>query len=389
MTGIYTQYLVPLLDDGTDQTAAIQAIIDSLPDGTEEFPTVLHFTEGRYHTEGDLSANPRGANGIIHLVDRHNIIIEGPATFYSEAPAVPYGSTVGTNTHSLRRHFWFKGCSNITVRDIRVEGSNYTEGPKLKNGTPAFWLGGADSGSQLGFPGYYAAWELEHAFDITDCTGVRLTRCSCDSVWGDGCYLGNTTGADGVILEDCNFRWTGRQGIGMSMCRNVTIDGVVVDHGRRAAIDMEPFKDSGFVTDVEIMNCTLTPLQTHFAAVGRGDVSRIYIHDNWLYGSGGTIICYDSAGKKRRKDWTVINNHRSSGYGSTQAVVRWTMTDNIMIDANMLHVSVSQSRLCVDFNNCQGVLTVTNNDFSGGCTIKATNSAPVTSSGNTFGADCP
>lgn len=390
-TATYTTTYSATLD-GDDQTIAIRNFLAAVPDGTPEAPTVIRFDAGRYHTEGDLANNPRGANGVILLQNRCNLIIEGPsptdpAIFYTTAPAVPYATNVDNNNHSLRRHFWLKNCTNITLRNLRVEGSNYTEGKILVAGTPVFWEGGADNGSQPGFPGYRASWELEHAFDVTDSQNITIEDCSVDSVWGDGVYVGNSpkSGSNGVTLRRLHLRWTGRQGVGAANCRNVLMDGITVDHGRRAAIDLEPFSDSGFVTDVEICNCTLHPLQTQFAAFGRGDVSRINIHDNTLYGTGGTLLCADSGLVARRSDWTLRNNIRVSNFGSPLAPLRFTMTDNIVIDSNTIPVVATQSRKCVTFNDCQGALLVTNNNFGQGTLIEAINSAPVVNEGNSFG----
>lgn len=377
--------------DGTDETATIQAQIDAAPDGTPDCSTIIRFPEGRYHTEGDLANNPRGRNGVLLFENRHNLIVEGPATFYTEAPAVPYDTSVPGNTYSLRRHFWLKNCSNITIRNIRVEGSNYTEGRKLAAGTPPFWQGGPDNGSAAGFPGYRGSWEFEHAFDITDSKNITIEDCEVDSVWGDGVYIGNhpSVGSDNIILRNLNLRFTGRQGIGASNCRNVLIENVTVDHGRRAAIDLEPFSDNSFVTDVEIKNCNMHPLQSHFAMGGRGDVSRINIHDNIVNGAGLTLHCFDSAGLTRRSDWTFTNNIRLSNYGSPLAPIRFTMTDNVTIDNNTVPVVATQSRRCVTFDDCQGDLIVTNNNFVNGCYIDEIDSAPVIKTGNIFGATCP
>lgn len=391
--------ITPLLD-GSDETAAIQAQINAAPDGTVAFPTIIRFmkglSDGKAHTEGDLANNPRGANGVFLFQNRNNLIIEGPsainpATFYTTAPAVDFNTTVSGNTYSIRRHFWFKSCTNILVHFIRVEGSNYTEGPSLAIGVPSFWLAGPDTGSTTGFPGYHASWELEHGFDITDCQGFTLEDCQVDSVWGDGVYLGNSIAhySNDVTLQRLNLRWTGRQGIAMANCRNILVDDVTVVYGRRAAVDMEPFSTTGFVTDVEIRNCDLHPLQTQFAAVGDGDVSRINLHDNALSGAGGTIDCRDSLGLTRRADWTFTNNIRSTNFGSPLPPIVFTMTDNVLIDGNTIPIVTTQGRKCVRFTDCNGTLTVINNDLravgnptDGSLYIDQIRSSTVTNTGN-------
>lgn len=379
-------------EDGSDQTAAIQAQIDAAPDGTHPlFPTIIQFPEGRYHTEGDLANNPRGAFGVIRITNRHNLAIEGPCTLYTEAPAVPYNSSISGNTYSNRRHIWLDNCTNITIRNIRVEGSNYTEGKLLAPGVPAFWEGGPDNGSLVGFPGYHAPWEFEHGFDITRCQNVLLEDCEVDSVWGDGVYIGSPqfdNPSENIVLRNVKTRFAGRQGIALCNCRYIVIEDCDVDHARRSAIDLEPQQNNGFVTDVEIFNCDLWPRQNIIAALGVGDVSRINIHDNTEHGPGGSIQCADAALLKRRSDWTYINNVRIGNFGAPIAPLIFKMTDNITIDGNTIPVIATQSRKCIKFEDCQGALAVTNNNFGDGCFIEEINSAPVIKENNIFGATC-
>lgn len=399
-TGLTVKYLttifIPLADDGSDQTAIIQEQIDAAPDGTPEHPTVIQFPPGRYHTEGDLANNPRGLKGVLHIVNRHHLIFEGAAVdnktvMYTEAPAVPYNTSIDNNTYSNRRHFWLDKCSNIAVRNIRIEGSNNTAGPSLTPGMPAFWLGGPDKGSKAGYPGYRAPWEFEHAFDITSCDNVLIEDCEGDNIWGDGVYIGgrSVSPSTNITLRRIYTHWTGRQGIALANCRNVTIEACQAIKGRRSGIDLEPYNDEGFVTDVEIFGCTVHPLQTQIAAAGRGDVSRVNIHHNTFNGQGGALVVGDAAGLMRRSDWIYANNVRLAKLGAPAAAFKFTKVDNVTIDGNVVPISANQSRKCVLFNDCQGSLIVTNNDFDDGCYVDAVNSAEVVNEGNIFGTDCP
>lgn len=385
-------YFIELEGEG-DLTKLLQDQIDAVPDGTPERPNLIKFPKGRFWTEGNLDWNPRGKNGIINFINRHNLIVEGftkeePTVFYTKAPAVPYGGNASVyGTYSERRHFRINQSTNIQVRNIRIEGSNILEGKKLGSTpelTPEFWKGGKDGGSSEGFPAYQPYWEFEHAFDIINSQNITIEDCSVLGVWGDGVYLGQsiTKPSENIILKNLHLKFTGRQGIAVSDARKILIDNVWIDKGRRSGIDLEPFHDAGFANDVEIRNSKIDVQLTPFAAGGKGDVSNIYIHNNEYSGSGNTIYCRTSNEKNPtiRRNWRFINNTRTNRYGSSAPVIKFGWTENILIEGNIDRISHSKG-FYVGASYCKD-LVVKNNKIENGKAIRIFKTENVKVTGN-------
>lgn len=387
-------YEIEIKDDGGDLTAQIQRQLDVIPDGTESRPVLVKFPAGRYWTEGDLENNPKGEKGIFNLTERKYMILEGnskeePTVFYTKRPAVPYGGKIGEGEYSRRRHFWFIRCEFLKVRNIKVEGSNLIPGSLLGTSpeyTPDFWKGGTETGSRAGAPAYEANWEFEHAFDFRDCKNVDIYDCQSNGTWGDGVYIGNSKDnpSDTVTVRNCHFRFTGRQGVGVANARNVLIENIHVDKGRRAGVDLEPFKD-GFVENVTVRNCKLHVAQVPIAAYGRGWVDNIKIIGN-EYSFGGFIKCSNSneEEKRHRKNWLVKDNVRTNEHGSPSADVKFSRTDNITLEGNRFNVSKKQSKETIQFADCEGEIIVRNNDFLGGkYIVKRGTTSDIILEGNT------
>lgn len=376
-----------------DLTEYIQAKIDSIPDGTATQAHLIQLPEGRIWTEGgDVNYATPGSKGIINIVNRHNLIIRGyskenPTVFYTKAPASPFGGNVDQNNFSRRRHFNIKESTNIVVQNIRIEGSNKIEGVEIgttAENTPDFWLGGPDESVAEGFPAYRPYWELEHAFNIINSQNITIENSEVFGVWGDGVYIGQsvTNPSDNITLRNMHIRFVGRQGVGVSDARNILIDNIWVDKGRRSGIDLEPFHSDGFATDVEVRNSTIDVHLTAFAAGGRGDVSNVNIHNNEFSSGAYTLFCRssDNSNPTVRSNWRFANNIRLNRAGSTAPPVKFGWVENIVIEGNYDNFS---SDFAVGLNTCKNV-QVLNNSYSGGNIIRLTNTlaSEVTHSGN-------
>lgn len=362
-------YRIEIPDTDEDLTQYINAELAKIPDGTKELPSIIEFPDKRIWTEGNEH------DGIINLTNRHNLIIRG-GTFYTKAPAVPYGGNIQTGNYSDRRHFWLRFCTNITLEKIRVEGSNTISGKLLGTApeyTPDFWYiekngqrlpAPFDNGSISGAPGYKGYWEFEHAFSIEHSHNIVCKDLECNGVWGDGIYVGgkDQTPSTDVQIIGGHFRFTGRQGIALCNARRVLIENVFVDQGRRASIDLEPYEDEGFVTDVIIRNNNLRATMTVIAALGRGDVSDIYIHDNEYRTQGSFIDCRDEF---PRKNWKVCKNKRIGDFGSPRSPIKFNNVSNIEIIDNVEWIDPKQSQKAATFSGCKNVV-VSGNDFGAG-----------------------
>lgn len=352
---------IDVLPEEFDQTDYIQAQLDVIPDGSLFAPTIIRFPEGRWWTEGNSDNIGIGKdNAILLFKNKKFFIVEG-GSFYTKAPFSKYGGNISKNDYSHRRHIKFSGCEDFKVRRISVEGSNVIDGrligttPEL---TPSFWKGGNDDGSFGGAPAYKSYWEFEHAFDFASCKRFIVQDVKANGVWGDGICLG--VGNEDFEIKDAYLRFVGRQGVAIYDSRRGLLDGVIVDLGRRAAIDKEPFHDAGYADEIEIKNCKLHAIQVPFAALGLGTVNDINIHDN-EYSGGSSIICGDSARRTMRKNWVFKNNVRTNVFGSPSADIKFHMTDNVLIEGNTIQLAKTQGQRIAQFEDCKRVEFLENN----------------------------
>ena len=377
-----------------DLTKLVQEQIDGVPDGVPGRPNIIQLPRGRFWTEGNLAFNPRGQNGIIVLQNRHHLIIRGfsqeePTVFYTKAPAVPFGGDPSVyGTYSQRRHFRILESTNISVVNVRIEGSNTVEGRLLGSApefTPSFWKGGKDEDSYKDFPAYRAYWEFEHGFDILNSQNITLEDCSVFGVWGDGVYIGQsiTNPSENVVLRNLHLKFVGRQGVAVSDARNILIDNIWVDKGRRSGVDLEPFHDAGFANGVEVKNSKIDVQLTPFAAGGKGDVSDINIHNNEYSGSGNSLYCRTSNENNPtiRRNWRFTDNVRINTYGSSAPVIKLGWTENVLISGNTDKISHKRGYY-VGASYVKN-LVVKDNKVLGGKAIRTYKTEDLKVSGNT------
>lgn len=226
-------------DGVTDDTDAINALIDDIPDGS-----TLYFPSGTYMireittpiivapTE-ELYEHCLG----VYLYDRHNITIygDGDGTIFKGID--PVGSTTGTIIN-------VKSCSGIVIRDLKIYGCLETHVNVQTTGNMKDeWIYGI------------------HLWHST-------TNCLIDNVSFEQCH------ADGLNLHDistytqinihvrnCTFNYCGRNGIQVGKTTQFFADGCNFDHMTGAqttgcAFDCE--SHDGFTNDVYISNCRWT-----------------------------------------------------------------------------------------------------------------------------------
>lgn len=374
-----------------DQTASIKAQIAAIPDGVPGAPNIIRFpvgkSSGKYFVQGDLAANPRGTGGGVLLRNRKHLIIEGPsptdpATFYNVSPAVPYTAQIQQNQQSERRTIWLQGCIDVTVRNLRVEGSNYTNSFSLANGTPAFWLGGQDSGGTWSTRGYHAPWEAEHAFAFEGGADCRIVDCEAQDIWGDGLYLGQYFGkgvegfygGSSVPDQGATFQGTtpgnrlffagmGRQGVALSYASDVVLDGMLIGQNpngrtRRAGIDLEPVP--GWVVErVEIKNFEIhMGNMVTIAALGSNRVDHINIHHGLIHLGLGNRVMVGASDATRRTDWRIADIVWDTAFGSPAAGMSFVRVDGVLVERVECPIINTQSRRAVSFGSCGGSLVL-------------------------------
>jgi polygalacturonase len=313
--------------DGRDATAIIQAQIDAAPDGS-----TIVFPAGRYRCEGSLKVE-----------NRTGLKFRGPATFYAT-----HKGPLDAQGNSQRRHWWFIGCTGLTVDDLRVVSSNTT--PDQREG----------------FATYDSQYEFEHGFAFHECQNVVVRNCSTFGTWGDGLYIGNSFGSRNVRVTGLVVEYNGRQGVAVCNADGVLLEGIQIKNTRRAGFDLEPATSAWAVKNVEIRRSYINGYHVAFAAEGRGDVSNIFIHHNVIRGPGVPWVSVRASDGTRRRNWRIYDNRVGNMLGSPQPALRFEKVDNIFIRRNRSPISPNQCRLAIRFTNCRGRLVVRRNDFRKG-----------------------
>lgn len=226
-------------DGITDDTDAINALINDIPDGS-----TLYFPSGTYmireittpiiegHTE-DYYDHCLG----IYLYNRHNITIYGDCAGTVLKGIDPVGSTTGTIIN-------VKSCSGIVIRDLKIYGNLETHvNVQTEGNLKDEWIYGV---------------HLWH----------KTSNCLIDNVIFEQCH------ADGLNLHDisnytqinihvrnCTFYYCGRNGIQVGKTKQFFADGCNFDHMTGAqttgcAFDCE--SHDGHTNDVYISNCRWT-----------------------------------------------------------------------------------------------------------------------------------
>lgn len=342
-------------DCSVEVSAAFTSWLATVPNGA----TIGLAANGCYWMEGSIL-----------IQNRTGLTIEGNgARIVSKAPG-----PVGSLGYSVRRHVWCSNSTNVTIRNLRVEGSN---------------LGPSDTG-KAGFGSYSPKYEFEHAFAFDKCSNVLLEDASASAIWGDGVYIGGGVAvpASGVSIRRVVIDRNGRQGVGISSARGVLIDDVDILHSRRSGIDLEPNFTAATIDAVEIRNSFLNTHLLPFPSGGMGQVSNVWIHHNTIDGLAAPVVLVQPSDATRRRGWRVEYNTHLRTVGSTKAPLSFTNTDDVSVVGNVFKVSTKRIDHAVTFKGAGGVLAILNNDFRPACRTHSADAAtgPVLTVGNLLGA---
>lgn len=367
--------------DGTDATQIILDQIAAAPDGS-----TIHFPNGaRYRCDRTL-----------YLEGRHDLTIEAPgptavdpdpapAVFWTDLkvnstdhpwafvqnPAVP--TSYGKN--SQRQHWRLSNCTDMVLRNLRVEGPNTYRNAK-------------------GYTMIQAPWEAEHAFALPGSDGVLIEDCSADSPLGDGVFLGaggtHASGPKNVIVRHFDVKSPGRTGVGITRCSEILLDDVTVSLTGTGALSMEPNGPKEYVHHVEVRNCHLDAWGPLIPARGIQPITDIWVHHNTFVSSGNAIswpiiscrpLSTDPA--VRSHDWRVEDNVLL--YAGTGGAFNFAETDNVTVSRNSMPL-LGKFRAGVVLDNCLGINEIHDNNF-GNCLglYEATNGTSTpTHSGNVW-----
>lgn len=303
-----------------DDTAALQALINGLPDGS----TLSFASGGQYRIEGTL-----------HVTNKNNLTIDGNGALF-------FATTTGDRTRS---QWSFEGGSNIVVRDVIVRGANLNAG--------------------TGDAAYVASLEAQHAFNIWSANGIELDHVTATDVYGDFVYVGLQAGglAKDVYIHDSTFARNGRQGISVTGADGVRIVHNTITDTRRATFDIEP-NGSGwgaFNVDIEYNTIGSGRLLV-LAGAGVGPERNIVFAHNTINRPFNVSVGDTSGG--RRGPFTIADNAATQSWGGAagSGALNFNNIDGLTVTGNVLPLQAGRG------------------DYG----VTAAGSCDVTVSGNTF-----
>jgi len=200
----------------TNVSAALQAFINSVPDGS----TIVFKAGGVYRVDPGLRFDGRS-----------NLVFEGNGATIKR---------IGWAT-TPRAVLFFDGGDHITVRDLTLLGDNPDAGT-----ANAYHSGGQE---------YY------HNIQLYGVSNVEIANVTMSGAWGDCLYI-NTGGtdhvwSDTVWFHDSTCKLNGRMGVVVNGGRNVTVERVHFAQIAMSVLDIEPDYSYEGATNVKFIDNTV------------------------------------------------------------------------------------------------------------------------------------
>lgn len=311
----------------TDVTKAISNWVAKVPDGS----TLNFGTNKCYKIDGTLEFT--GRNGLVWNGNG--------STFQTTQPPT-----------DQRAMFRWIGSSNITMRNLRIDGS-YCCGGTLND-----------------------SLQHMHGIDLRG-SGMNVENVTVSDMAGDGVYFGlgydGVTGSTGSVIGS-TFQWLGRNGVSFVAAHDVTVTGTRVHRAGFDAFDVEPNVGSGpGVQRVTLDGNTITGSYRLYAysIVMNRPVSDLAFKNTTLTGVPLKIgIVNPGAQAYRPRNVTITGNALDTP--TNQPVVEVHNTDVGTITGNTAPMT---SGTFATLDNSCGV-TVAGNTFPGGSAeVTATNPA--------------
>lgn len=318
-----TAYSPTGIDDtgATDVTAALEAWLATVPDGTALVPTVIWLEDGqRFKVDSSFT-----------FTLRDDIVIRGNGVIFDV-------TSLGDLTRAV---LWFDRCTNIYLEDVHVEGT------------------GAGS--------YDVLYEGQHGFTFKGCAGVTLINCSAHDVRGDWLNFaagGALTGTNDVIVRGFTGDGADRQGISVTGGENLLVERSVFRNAVRSTVDLEPGTDARFIDGFTFQdNVCQNGGLSFIAANGKARIDNVLIARNVLSGMGMSIsVNNQSTPKVRRANWTVIDNRSTFPKGSPAssgdpggAVMIFISVDGVTVLRNIQPMQAGRDMYLVKDRTCTGV----------------------------------
>jgi hypothetical protein len=326
---------------GREVTNELNGFLRSVPDHR----TIVFPAGGRYRVDGTLV-----------LQNRNDLIIEGRgAVVFSDntganAPIVgtgPDDGLAGFRNHwpRHRSHWVVVGSNAIILRNIVVRGAHPNAGAHDYSYKPEL--------------------EAQHGVDFA--RGTRnsvLENCRITDVYGDFVY--NGSGVENIVVRNCHFERSGRQGLTVTDGNNITFQNNFVTQVGRTAFDLEPNTASDRVTNVRILDNRVGPANGLFVgSKGAGDVSHISIVGNSLLDGEPMGVVAQTANGIRRHDWYVGNNVAVDSVGSPHGAIRFAGMDRITVTGNTVPLNDKRNppQQATQYVDCTGIVEHSNNFY--------------------------
>lgn len=327
---------VPATIDGSgrsDVTQPLTAFLARLPDGA-----VVSFPSGaRYRIEGTVV-----------LQKARDVTIDGHgATFFATTDGAGVPPAKGGPRSSwprLRAQWRIRAGSNVTLRDMNVQGAN----PH----------GGATAAA------YVPALEGQAGIAVQRSTGVTVDGVHISDTYGDGIWV--TGGSTDVSVRDTTIERIGRQGVAVVNGQRVTVQGSRLRGISRSVFDLEP-PGRAVVQGITLQGNDVGDYGNFLLAAGGGGpgVNDVTLEGNRVDGGHGVSVFAGIAGR-RRMGYRIVDN---TGTGTARPVpgtsrpglIQLANLDRVEIRGNRQRVdgvpAVSLDRVCA--------VTVADNDFAG------------------------
>lgn len=275
-------------------------------------------------------------NGTMGFVNLSNITLQGNGTtfFRTEGHGTP---------RRPRPYIYVDGYSNLTLTDLTVEGFEPT------------WT-------------YAREIEFDAGFRIQVGNGLLIRNVSVHRVAGDGFQilgrLDPTLAARNVTLDGVRVDSARRQGITLTNCDGVLVQGATIAWVGRSAFDIEPYGPRWYSNRITIRRCRATHIRNYFvAASGEGRHDGILLEENECIGSlGFGIIGTDEVPatgvivRNNRLNWNDPQLVQARNLGD----LRIRASDPVSVTGNTL---IFRSETSVDIWAPSG--WVTRNTFAG------------------------
>jgi hypothetical protein len=291
------QVTVPAEIDATctiDVTDALNAFFAEVPDGS----TVAFPAGACYRHENSLHATWDG------------VTVEGNGATLradTDGSGLPAWDGKPVNWPRQRHHLRLIGSSNVTVRNLEIDGPNFNAAYDVRR-------------------------EGQHGFAVAASSNVLLDGVTVTDVWGD--CVSFVGGSSVVTVQGGTFNGCGRQGFGIDQAEDVLLDGFLLTRVARSAVDVEP-QLTWEVHRVEVRNGTFrAPIANAvYAGLGTGAaVTDIRFTGNRVEGRSLTVQSSNDTPGERARFWFVGNT--ATHPTNTPPTYRFGNVSDVVVQGN-------------------------------------------------------